>query len=433
MDFAKPAPWRSSIEPWYISYGLLGVSVAGVLPILLPLAVSRHASVGEVGLVMAAFNLGGLVSPLWGTLADRYRVHRILLAFGVLSAAITIVMFAETDSVAIRAMLAFLQGAGSAAAATVANLFIVQLRPENEWERRIGWLQTFYGTGQVIGLILAGVLARISLTIGLVTTAGITACAFFPGWFLTPEPPRAIRQRPVLRHPIHHAELHAGSPQRFYHFPSLQTLRKTARTLISPFGLFVAAWLISFMGAAAFFSLYPILMGQAYGIGPATASGAFAVSAALGLALYPAAGKWSARFGADRVLRAGLLVRVLAFVGFLSLGLGNPGAADVLALICFLFVVLAWSLMSVGGTELASRLSLANEGEGLGVYNAATSLAGVLGAVAGGWLAGRFGYDAIHIFALVFTGLGLAVLSMMPGLRQRSPQVITPTLKGSDI
>jgi hypothetical protein len=67
-------PWRKWVEPWYFSYALLGVMLAGLAPILLPLAVSRSGSPAEVGLVMPAFNLGGLASPLWGGLADRYRL-----------------------------------------------------------------------------------------------------------------------------------------------------------------------------------------------------------------------------------------------------------------------------------------------------------------------------------------------------------------------
>ena len=76
--------WRRWVEPWYLAYGLLGVTVAGVVPILVPLTVSRAQNAGEVGLVMAAVSLGGLTAPVWGTLADRHRLHRSLLAGGLL-------------------------------------------------------------------------------------------------------------------------------------------------------------------------------------------------------------------------------------------------------------------------------------------------------------------------------------------------------------
>ncbi len=398
---------------------MLGVSVAGALPILLPLAVGTQGTIADVGLVMAAFNLGGLASPLWGKLADRYRLHRVILAFGLLLSAISIALFPATSSLTSRAILALLQGTGAAAAATVANLFIVELHPEEEWDKRIGWLQSFYGGGQVIGLVLAGFLTTVSVRLGLLTTAGVTAVAFIPGWFMTPSLPRDRSHRPVLRHPARHAEVHAGSPQRFYHLPSISAIRRLLGLLFTPFGFFITAWLISFMGAAAFFSLYPVLMKTAYGVAPAAASVGFAVSAMLGLALYPLAGNWSARLGSVRLLQIGFGIRILAFLGFLSIGFANGTTHPGLALFNFLFIVLAWSLLSVAGTEMTSELSRSNEGEGLGLYNAATSIAGVLGAVLGGALADRFGYSAIQIFALISIGLGLVIVTLIPTVAQK--------------
>ena len=63
-------PWRQWVEPWYFIYALQGVVIGGMAPMLLPLAVVRAGSPLYVGLVMAAFSLGGLTAPLWGRVAD---------------------------------------------------------------------------------------------------------------------------------------------------------------------------------------------------------------------------------------------------------------------------------------------------------------------------------------------------------------------------
>ena len=290
-----------------------------------------------------------------------------------------------------------------------------KVHPETEWDKRIGWLQSFYGGGQVVGLILAGILSTVSIRAGLFLTAVLTAVAIFPAWFLTPKFSRSRTERPVLRQPVRHAELHAGSPQRHYafSFPG-GVLRK----LGSPFGLFIIAWLITFMGAAAFFSLYPVLMKHEYGVDPATASGGFAVAAALGLALYPVAGRWSKKIGAVRLLQLGFGVRVLAFLGFATIGVWSGIYHPTNAMFFFLFVVLAWSFLSVAGTEVTFELSRSNEGEGIGVYNAATAVAGVLGAVVGGWLADRYGYDAIPMFAFITITAGLGIVSLVQKFHQ---------------
>jgi MFS transporter, DHA1 family, tetracycline resistance protein len=134
--------WRW-IEPWYMAYALLGASVAGLAPILLPLVVHERGGAAHVGWVVAAFNFGGLTAPLWGSLADRYRLHRWLAIGGSIVASVGLAAFPFTSSPIAWAGLALLQGMGAIGAATVANLFVVEAHPEDEWEERLAWLQTF--------------------------------------------------------------------------------------------------------------------------------------------------------------------------------------------------------------------------------------------------------------------------------------------------
>jgi DHA1 family tetracycline resistance protein-like MFS transporter len=404
--------WQRWVEPWYLAYALLGIAAAGLVPILLPLVANRDGGASNAGLVVATFNLGGLAAPVWGGLADRYRLHRWLLAGGLLVASAGLAAFPFATSVAAWLGLALAQGIGVAGAATVANLFVVEAHPQAEWDERIGWLQTFYGGGQVAGLLLAGVLSSISLRAGLLAAAGLTAVAALSAWLTTHTPPRpaAVTPRPVLLHPARHGEWAINSPQRLFHHLTRDTLRQLGPVMHSSFAVFLAAWLLTFGGAAAVFALYPVLMQQVYGVAPGLSSAGFAVAAGLGLALYSPAGRWSERFGPAWVVRAALGVRLVAFLGLLGLGLTHAGGATWLALLAFLFVVLAWSLLSVGGTALTARLSPVGEGEGMGIFNAVTALAGVIGAVLGGWAAGQWGYTAVSSLAVGGVGLGLLLL-----------------------
>ena len=163
------------IEGWYSSYALLGVAAAGLLPILLPLEVERTADASQLGIVLAAFSFGGLTAPLWGRLADSHRLHRALLAGGLACTAVGAAAFPFLSLFPLRIALALLLGIGIAAASTTANLFVIEAHPQAEWDARIGWLQTFYGVGQVAGLLLAGILAQGSLRAGL--CGGPARCA----------------------------------------------------------------------------------------------------------------------------------------------------------------------------------------------------------------------------------------------------------------
>jgi DHA1 family tetracycline resistance protein-like MFS transporter len=406
--------WRSFIEPWFLSYALLGASVAGLAPILLPLSVGRSGSITEIGLVMGAFNLGGLSAPLWGTIADHRGGHRWILLTGLFVTGVTLAAFPFALSVGGKVLLALAQGSGAACAATVANLSIVQSHPRPEWDERIGWLQTFYGAGQVLGLLLAGMMSGLNLPSGFTTAGGLTLLACLPAVFLKEGPRQTSAPRPVLKHASRHAELIAGSPQSFYHHLNIGALRHLLRSLTSPLGIFLGAWFISFCGVAAFFSLYPVLMEHLYGVDPSVASIGFAVAATAGLFLYAPAGRWSKKQGPLRVFRAALVTRAFSFLvllGLTALRLPWRGSS---ALIGFAFVVLAWSLLSVAGTEITAQFSQGHEGEGLGLFNASTAVAGVVGALVGGWSAGAWGYGVVPVL-----GLGGVLLGILMTARVR--------------
>ena len=164
-------PWRQLVEPWYFIYALQGIVIGGMAPMLLPLAVVRAGSPLYVGLVMAAFSLGGLTAPLWGRVTECLGWPRWLLIGGFLLTAFGLVAFAFTTAPIVWVALALLQGSGAARATTMANSFIVEARPQEQWEQRMGWLQTFYGGGQVAGLLLTGLLVQADVRTGLLVAA----------------------------------------------------------------------------------------------------------------------------------------------------------------------------------------------------------------------------------------------------------------------
>jgi DHA1 family tetracycline resistance protein-like MFS transporter len=352
------------IESWYISYAVLGLSAGGLLPIVLPILTGRTNGAAGIGLVMAAFSLGGLSAPVWGGLADRFRLHRQLLAGGLLGTALGATFFPFTISLALRALLALLSGIGLASAATVANLFIVETHPESEWDSRIGWLQTCYGGGQVAGLVLAGMLGENRPESGLWLAGGMAVLAIIPAMLGTKQ--RAgvlLPSRPVLSRPAHHAEWPTASPQHLYHHLTIRALTTFFAPFRASFGLFLFAWLLSFSGSAAFFSFYPVLMLKAYGVQPALSSTGYALAAGVGLLLYAPAGKWSGRKGPRAVLRDALVLRIAAFAALTVLAVAALPGRGWFAMLFFLLVVLAWSLLSVSSTALIALLSPKNEGE----------------------------------------------------------------------
>jgi MFS family permease len=398
---------RRWIEPWYLAYGLLAAVQSGLIPILVPLVVGTSADATHVGVVMAALNLGGLSAPLWGHLADNRRLHRVILAAGLAATAIGLLAFAAVASLPARAGVVLLLGVCMAGPNTVANLFIIEARPSAEWDARIGWLQTFVGAGQTTGLLLAGPLGHLAAIWGLTASAVLAAAAVPIAWTTTATPIARIPRHHVDAHPPVSGDWAQAGPQRHFHHLTARELKQLGRVVRSPFGAFLAVWLTTFTAAAAVFALYPIAMRQEFGLAPVLSSTAFAAAAGLGLFLYAPASGWAQRFDAARVFRMGLMARAVAFAGIAVLGLA--GAGRLLALPLVGIAVLAWSLLSVSSTTLAARSSPLGQGQSLGLYNAASSLAGVLGALAGGWITSHWSFGVLCGIAAVTVLLGLAV------------------------
>ncbi len=401
------------VEPWYTAYALLGAMLDGVVPILIPLAVSERGTAVEVGLAIAAIRLGGVAAPVWGGLADRYRRHREVLVIGLVLSSFGVAAFAVTHAMGPRILLALLLGMGAYGTATAATLLVVERSPHSEWGPRLGWLQTFYAGGQVGGLLLAAVLSHAHPRAGLLVAAGLTAGGGWLGWMTLWPAQRAEPSASVSRgsgSPAHQgqsAEALWGQSSRL----AAQAHGIGRRHL--PFRIFLALWFIVFTGSAAVFSLYPVLMRQVFEVSPARAASVYAVATVLSLGLYPAAGRWCRKTPPAHVLQAGLGMRLAAWGSLLGLGVSPLPGRGWLALLAFVIGVLSWSLLNVSGSELAARYASGAEGEGMGVFNAVSALANAVGAGLGGWVAWRWGYNGATSLALIGAAGGLGLAGML--------------------
>jgi len=418
------------VRPWYGSYLLLGLVTAGMLPVLLPLTIKAAAhDLATVAYVMGAYNLGLLTSPLWGMAAERFTLYRSLFFTGFVVTIAATSVFPLLDSLATWTAAGFALGAGSAAAATVATLFVVDFRARAEWEPRIGLLQGFNGAGQVLGLALAAGFSGGSvgsLHAGLWLAAAALLPTLVLGHMGLPVAAQARPRDEARRTLPRHLDIHglaafprlghpAGLSFHFHHL-NWQGLRRLPEIVGTRFSRFLLSWFAVTFAVGGFFTYFPLMLRRDYGVAPSTSTLVYAASAGVGIALFVLASLWAKKVGAGHVYRAGLALRT---VGFTLLGLpfvvpladrAQVGIAG------FALVVLAWPILSVAGTALAARLSPFSEGAAMGLFNATLAVGSMLGAFASGPLVGRFGYQAIVAVALA----GLAG-SMALAVRLEAP------------
>jgi len=419
------SPPQRRVAPWYAASASMGLVASGVVPVLLPLLVAQVSHrVDFVAYVTSAYNLGLLAAPLVGSLAERTQAYRMLFLGGLVVIGLAAAGIPTVSDLAPWLGMGIALGIGTAAVTVVGSLLIVDFVPAVEWEPRLGWLQGFSGAGQVAGLLLAAVFtsggAAIGQTaighmsIGMWVAAATTLPALLIGPIGMPV------GRPVVKP---HASPGLGALPHQAHRLSLAAIARLPEMLRHPFGRFLLSWFAYNLGTAALFAYFPLLMRRSFGIDPSLTAASYAVSAALGTALFVLAGGWAGRYG-DRFLY--LLALAVRLVGFLLLGLLMllvvPGQAG-LALLGFGLITLAWPLLSVAGTGLAARLTPIGEGAAMGLLSATGALATVLGTVIAGPAVRELGYSAAIVAGLV----GIVVSAAIARGGLPLPDPIEPT------
>ncbi len=415
---STPAPtsaaWRRWVEPWYAGYGLVGLVLLGVGPILIPLQVDPRGP-AAVGLVVAAFYVGALFTPLVGAYADRTgRQRSIFLAcFPLMS--LTIVGFAYAHSVWQWAVLAALFGGAGAGAGTVGGMFVVEGHPKAEWNERISWFRLAYGLGQVVGLLIAAFTATQLLT-GWWIAAVAIACGLVVGRIGIP---------PL--HPTSHAAEHLA-PQssarplgaiswalHAFHRPSLASLRSAMR---GPYGLFLIVWLLTMVGVQTFFNVVPLIMRDTFAVKPSLTSILFMAGAGIGAVMYPICGKLADKFGPGRVMALGMLITITSFGAMALASWLNPSFKGAVGSVALVTAAAAYSFEVVGATMLTARLTPVSEGSAMGLLNSAIAAGAIVGAIVPSWVAAAFGYKALPLMA---TGILLAALALGSPILLRGP------------
>jgi MFS family permease len=402
------------LEPWFVSVALVNGSAVGLVPILLPVMAARYG-IGHVGLVMGAFNLGAFAAPMTGALADRFRAYRLLAVSCAAMCAVSLWLFPLAGS-ALELPLALVNGAGFAGTVTIANLLIVERHQKAEWNPRLGWLETALGAGQGGALLLAAWLATLSADRALLAAALVPAAAIpLAVIFIHPAPaPVGGGHQPAgdghhLAHAGFVGEWGPASPSRAHYLQRRRwPFAGLTGLLGGGFGWMLAAWVPAYAGTAIVFSLYPVLFSHAFGVGPQTSALAFAVIVFVSLPLYTLAGRVSQRRGPVPVMLGGMAARVI-LLGLLA-GLAAAGHVPyVLPMAAFAGILFAWSFLSVASPALTAQLVPGSEGDAQGMLNASSGIAGLAGSVAGGEVAGVWGYPTALAMGASAVALGLTI------------------------
>ncbi len=438
------------LHPWFVSQFGLGLCLLAGGFFLLPAYLDEQGySSGDIGLVIALIGVGALVSPVFGRVADRLRVHRAVQNIGVAGAVLACAGFAVAERLLAFGLAAIVLGVAQAAVLSMNAAMVLGSRASSSTQSRsITALAAILIIGQAVGLlgISIGAAAGLSYSALFGVAAGVAAGALV----VTATTNRAadVEARDVPRHRLDSdsGSTEGGPPAgeesvgrekgdqgggrgdtfggdsvrgETVQGESVGTLRAV---LTSALGAFLFAVLLSQSGQLALETQLPVYYGEVFGIAAGTVSAALSVGVVLSLLSFVGIGPWIARRGPLPPWLTAQVLRVVGPIGLLVVGAATAAAAGVTALValsCYLVMYLAYPLFNSAAPVLVNRVTTVGVGEAQGLYVGALAVCGITGPILGGWVADQFGLGALPLLPLLgaIIAIAVTVVAVRPSVR----------------
>ncbi|MBN9077447.1 MAG: MFS transporter [Rhizobiales bacterium] len=347
-----------------------------VAPIIPALSVTFGASVQTVGLLVPAYLIPyGVATLLYGILADRLGIHRVM--FVSLAAFSTLTMLTATaQSIEQLALWRVVTGLGASGVVPLALALVGRMYPYEQRGRPLGWLFGAMAGGMAFGSPLGAILVPVIGWQGLFVVVGLAGAALL----LVLAPYRTVIAGTV--------QAVAGTLRDLY--SGYQTLLGTPRGRRT-YGYV----LVNSMFHSGVFTWLGVYFQQRYGVGPVGIGLALLGYGVPGFLFGPLIGRAADRWGRARLLPIGLGLSALA-AAFLMLGF-----PVILAPVIAMLLSLGYDMTQPLFGGIVTSLGGKRPGQAMGL-NVFTLFVGFgLGSLVFGELL-RFGFGvALGLFAIV--------------------------------
>lgn len=274
------------LEWWYNAHFSFGVIQNVFIPILIPTFVlETTGTVGPAGIMMAIIGLGGLLAPVIGGLADKYRAHRWAQVGALLSYALGGAIFAFAGDVMMLYYIASgFFGIGSATLLMINPAFIVAagFSQDDEAVRLTRLNQTLIVGQLAAGLLLAALTsAGLSYELRFLTITAVALASLVLTALTNKEAANRIKSGP--------APGESGQSE--------QKAVGVKAMLFSVFGIFLLAVLFGQIANTSLSGQFPNYMQQVFSIDPSMSSVTLSVSSVVTLIVLGMVGRWMAKSG----------------------------------------------------------------------------------------------------------------------------------------
>jgi hypothetical protein len=299
--------------------------------------------------------------------------------------------------------------------------------PEERWAESFGFFNEIGGWSFVVGMLVGTAWLMLvpkwwgtgpAMRSMFLFAGGVAALSIVLNlmWLREPKVVRAHRPfhpRFAGRLAVSVVERALFHPPRSWYFvlrPAF--LRQVRQHLKNTLGRYYVCSLLLFFAINMGFVPFPVFLTDALG---ATNAQAFLISLIKSTAdafLYVPMGRVVQRRRGIRLLAQAAAARVGIFGLFALIALTQPGPSG-LAIVGLVHVLtgVTWAAIAVSGTTAVAVLAPEGlEGRAMGLYNAIIGAAGIVGSLAGGYLAETLGYVASFGSAALLIGLAAAWL-----------------------
>ena len=410
---------------WYWAFVLSNAAMGAASPLLPLYAYFLGATAGGVGTLAAVGSAMNVISSLvWGRILDATPRRRLFISVSFLGVAIAYLALPLVTQLPqlflVNGWAAFSLMAGS----SVSFLLVLARFPKEQWEKEIARFNVYCGVGWTVGLAVGAAWTSLVVqwlgegwglhSLGLlVGSLSLSAIALAVRSIRDPEQgvaPPSFRDVVLSVGNFLYERFRTGPIHLYEALRPSQVVRfLQGRTSFGPdLVLVYYSALLAFVGFAMVFAPFPVFVRQALGWPSALV---FALSVAhhgVSVVAFGWARKAVAKWGHRPAAALALLGRAGMFVGF---ALATPVTARWLLPILWGVAGATWALFQLSVTSIVSRLSPhAQQGQGLGIYNAVAGLGNVLGALAGGFVADFIGFRAAFLFGAMLMVVTLPIL-----------------------
>jgi predicted MFS family arabinose efflux permease len=393
----------SAFEWWMLSYFGLGAGFSAFVRLLIPPYVTEATgSAAQAGVVMATMSLAAVSAPALGGFADRYRAHRLILNMGMFGIALAFAAYAISagDSL-VTALDAILLGVSVAAINAVAPVFIVSAGLSQKLQaKRLTTLNVLGPVGQTVGGAILGWAATAGMSydqrfwIAAVFMLGAALIVFFS----TAKPASRIQV--------------AGAPAEDGAEVEAKKTFSLKQVLFSTFGLYLLILIFSSIAFNGFNAQVANIFPNVFGFSEALTSTVISLAGILGIIGFFAAGAWMARSGPTTVYTGGTILRIVGIAALAVLG--------VIGSMPVLIVVVAAQILyfsrpfgRLPQPSIGVRFATISAGQATGWIGGSGAIGSFVGALLGGLLADKVGFNSILWMGTIS---GIALLLVVFGL-----------------